>query len=130
MSKSKAPPNIVKFPIAKLLGILEEMSHLEGLGRSLLKWYVTETELDNWEGGPIPLLIDTLGSAGKVKDFINEKITNPTPEEQLIAASMGFDDDTLPFAEAEVMMISSALTLLDQNKAMLKMKHNVSFEVH
>ena len=32
--------------------------------------------------------------------FINEKITNPTPEEQLIAAAMGFDDDTLPQTEA------------------------------
>ena len=129
MSQAKAP-KIISFPVEKLLSILEEVSTLESLGRSLLKWYVTETELQSWDASPVPLLIDTVASTAKVRDFIDDKLYNPTPEEQLIAASMGIKDDCLPFSEQEVMMVSSALTMLEQNKQMLKLQHNVSFEVH
>ena len=59
MSQAKAP-KIISFPVEKLLSILEEVSTLESLGRSLLKWCVTETELQSWDASPVPLLIDTV----------------------------------------------------------------------
>ena len=129
MSEVKPPP-VIAFPLEKLMGILDELSHLENLSRSLLKWYISETELEDWDESAVPTLVDINGSASKLTQFIVDKMKNPTPEELLVAAAMGFSEDTLPFMEAEVIMISSALKMIDQHKTMLRMKYNISFEVH
>ncbi len=129
MSEVKPPP-VIAFPLEKLTSILDELSHLENLSRSLLKWYASETELEEWDESALPTLIDISASAAKLTQFIVDKMKNPTPEELLVAAAMGFGKDTLPFMEQEVVMISSALSMIDQHKTMLRMKYNISFEVH
>lgn len=122
--------NILSFPLEKLQKILEECDQITSMTRTLLKWYTAETELEKWDESAIPLLIDIHASAGKVNDFLMAKFKEPTPEELLIASAMGIAEDALPFTESEVMMISGALTMIDQNKTMLRIKYNISYEVH
>jgi len=123
-------PNILSFPLEKLMKILEECDQITSMTRTLLKWYTAETELEKWDESAIPLLIDVHASAGKVTDFLMAKLKEPTPEELLMTAAMGIAEDALPFTGSEVMMISSALSMIDQNKTMLKLKYNISYEVH
>ena len=124
------PPPVIAFPMIKLVAILEELSTIAHLSQSLLKWYMADTELEDWDDSALPTLIDINGSSSKLTQFITDKIKNPSPEELLIAAAMEFKEDTLPFMEAELVMISSVLGTIDQNKALLRMKYNISFEVH
>ena len=123
-------PAIIAFPLDKLQSILEELDQATNMTRTLLKWYVTETDLEGWDESAIPLLMDIHASANKLDEFLMSKLKNPTPEELLISAAMGISKDALPFHEEEVMMISGALTMIDQNKMTLRAKFNISFEVH
>ena len=125
------PPPIIAFPVAKLKSIMTELEQIESLSKSLLKWYVPETDLEKWEDSPVPMICEIYTSANKLSQFLTGKLKEPTPEELVVAAAMQMERGVvLPFIESEVIMISSTLTLIVQNKMYLKMKHNISYEVH
>ena len=67
-------PPILAFPLDKLQSILKELDQVTSMTRTLLKWYMAETELEDWDESAIPLLIDIHASANKLTEFLTSKL--------------------------------------------------------
>ena len=129
MSKTN-PPKIVAFPVNQLIKLSEELELAVSLSKTMIKWYAEKTNLEDWDHSAVPMLIEVYSTGQKVVGFIEQKVNEPTPEEQLVAEAMGMGIDSIPFMENELLLISQSIKLIDETKQTLKMKHGISYEVH
>ena len=95
-----------------------------------MKLYATEVELETWKHSQMSLLSDVYSHSNQLYNFLTQKIENPTEEELLAVTLFEDGENAVPFLHEEIMMMSSVVSAIEENKRLLLMKFNISFEVH
>jgi hypothetical protein len=129
MTDEKAPP-IMAFPTPEIKEICKNTNATKMMVASYMKLYATEVGLETWKHSQMPLLSDIYSHSNQLYNFLTQKIENPTEEELLAVTLFENGENAVPFLHEEIMMMSSVVSTIEENKRLLLMKFNISFEVH
>ena len=121
MSNQKAPP-LLAFPVEEIRKLLLEVQTAKSMAASYIKFYAPDVELINWDNSQMPTLTDVFSYSHQMVEFLTAKLTILEEMEEPIEA--------VPFAPEEVMMLTGVIKAIEKSKMTLKLKFNVSFEVH
>ena len=122
------PPSIVAFPTKEIERILEDNKVSQAMAASYMKFYAPDIELAGWESSQMPDLTYVYAYSHQLCDFLEKKLNDPSEAEMAVAEQ--YDSDQIPFTVEEVIMLTGVIKAVEKSVVTLKMRYNISFEVH
>ena len=121
----------------KVLLLVIELKEDESLGASLLQHYIEMTGNDSWEDTPIPPLCEYYTGCRHIRQMLMDMMTTPVEDRALSGVGpkpKNLDDPSAKsgfvMTEGEYVILNTLLSSLKALKSMLRVRHNISFEVH
>lgn len=116
---SKSVP-AVAIPIKTIESMWEEMVQRREVVSCFIKHYAPKIEIGDWETSQMPELILAYGSYAQLLDYLDKKLSDQN----------SMSGEGILFAEQELLLLTEAVRLADTCKNTLKVKFNISLEVH
>lgn len=114
-------------PIDKFLPLLSEIEIFYTVVAEKIK-ELTQNPCSQWDKSAIPMLFETYLLCEEFRDYLNDKINNPTVEEVELALKNGIKD--LLFSKEEIDFVQTTTAEIENYKGLLINKFCITFSLN
>jgi len=115
-------------PFEKYMEVVKMVNHYYLVISAELKNRMIEKDIDKWENSEIPDFMEAYLLFTSYKDFLEDKISNPTEEEIAVATKNNIKD--VLFEKDELTVMNAYYKATQARADDLINKHNISFSMN